>query len=151
MPRYDYVPSSVDAGFPIYEAGDYEIVLGEPKSFFKTGTPPRGDNYGVRFRSTIGEGPKVGKPLMINCYMHTPESQGFSKQIQMASLGYAKDAEDKFNEEAGSLDWSFNTDDGSVGEAWHKMKGTRLIVTLAIKMGEGGVQQQQITGFRPLS
>lgn len=150
MPRFQPNPTSVDAGFPVYPAADYEIILGDPKSFYRPGKNGKADNYGVTFRSTIAEGDKQGKPIMINCYMHTPESEGFSKQIQMAALGYPKDAEDKFNAEVGAGDWSFNTDDNSVGEEWTKMKGTRLIVTLTVKMGEGGVQQQGTAGFRPI-
>lgn len=151
MPRFTPNPAAATAGFPIYPAGEYEVVIGEPKSFFREGKDGKAANYGITFRSTIAEGEYAGKPIMLNCYMHTLESEGFSKQIQMASLGYTKDKEDTFNTDCGSLDWSFDTDNGSAGEAWHKMKGTRIIVALDVKMGNGGEQQQQTKSFRPLT
>lgn len=151
MPRFEPNPSTATAGFPIYPEGEYEVVIGEPVSFLSPGKDGKQDNYGVRFKSTIGEGDKKGKQIMINCYQHTEESCNFAKQVQMAALGYKKNDEDKFNAEQGSADWSFNTDDKSAGEAWHKMQGQRVMVMLAVKMGQNGEEQQQIKSFRPLN
>jgi hypothetical protein len=154
MPRFNPDPSKVTTGFPVYPKGRYQVTIGEPKSFFKAATQVgKVDNHGVRFASKIsGEGVE-NKSFMISCFMHTPESEGFSKAVQMAALGYnPRDnaAQARFNEEKATLDWTYNTDDASCGDGWHEMKGKVVNVDLDVAMGEGGVEQQKVLGYTPI-
>lgn len=152
MPRFDFNPSDVSSGLPVFPKGSYEVVLGEPKSFYRAGKNGKPDNYGIFFKSKIGEGAHAGKPLMINCYQHNEDSKGFSKQYQMSALGFVPvKQDDDFNKAHGSEDWSFNTDDNSCGNGWHLMKGQTIIIDFDIKMDDDGNQQQVTKGIRPLN
>lgn len=160
MPRFNPDPSKVTIGFPVYPKGTYLVELSDPKTFYRVGKQDasgaaKADNYGVQFAaSKIADGPEKGKPFPITCMMHTPGSEGFSKVIQMAVLGYnPKDdkEQERFNiTEAG--DWSFNTDENSCGDQWHKMKGKVVAVDVdeKIDMTSGvPVKQQDIKAYRP--
>lgn len=162
MPRFNPDPSKVTVGFPVYPKGTYLVEVSAPKTFYRLGKQDatsgrtKDDNYGVQFASSkIADGPEKGKPFPITCMMHTEGSQSFSKIIQMAVLGYnPKDDKDqeRFNEVEGVGDWSFNTDDNSCGDQWHKMKGRVVAVDVDVKvdMTSGSpVQQQDIKAYRP--
>src|SRR5688572_42416 len=120
MPSFRPDPTKVSAGLPVYEKGEYEIELGEPRPFLretKQGKNAGQMNHGVMFRSIITEGPNKGKPYIHNCMMHTLESEGFSKQFQMAAYGFDKKDEERFDREIGSVkDWSYNIPDDPTGE-----------------------------------
>lgn len=161
MPRFNPDPSKVTIGFPVYPKGDYLVELSEPKTFYRPGKSndsggTKADNYGVAFSSSkIAEGEFKGKLFSINCMMHTDGSQGFSKIIQMAALGFnPKNKADikKFDETEGLLDWSFDTDANTVGDAWHKMKGKIVKVTVETKMdmSTGTAEEvQDVKGYSP--
>lgn len=156
MPSFNPNPSAVDAGFPIFPKDEYEMVIGDPKTFYGTAKDStKVDNYGVMFTLIIAEGPMKGKKFIKRCFMHTPESQGFAKQFQMAALGFnPKNQEDeqKFNEAYGNADWSFNTDTQSCGEAWAEMKGKRLYASLDQGVNKvTGDPSQVEKGYRPFT
>src|SRR5688572_10613127 len=85
---FDFNPSDVTVGFKVFDKGSYELEIGEPKAFLGQGKDGRADNYGVRYMCKIADGPNKGQKYMVNCYMHTEESQAFSKQFLMAALGF---------------------------------------------------------------
>lgn len=162
MPPFRPDPTKVAAGLPVYDKGEYEIELGDPKPFLRetaTGKNAGNINHGVMFRCIITEGPQKGKPYIHNCMMHTPESEGFSKQFQMAAYGYDKKDEEKFNTEVGAVkDWSYDPkpDDGSdptCGDGWRDMKGKRLLISLNKRPNtqNPGQEQQSVDGMRPVS
>jgi hypothetical protein len=153
MARHAPNPSAVDAGFPIHPKDEYELVIGEPKVFKGVGKEGKPDNFGVRFICIIAEGAQAGKKFIKNCYMHTPESEGFAKQFQMAALGFNpknQDDEAKFNEKYGNADWSFDDDTMTAGEAWHEMKGKRVYASLDVGTNKvTGDPAQLEKGYRP--
>jgi hypothetical protein len=151
-------PTKVAAGIPVYPKGSYEIELGDPKPFLRTtasGKNAGQENHGVMFRCIIVEGPQKGKAYIHNCMMHTPESEGFSKQFQMAAYGYERKDEAKFDEEIGSTkDWIYDPkpEDGSdptCGDGWRDMKGKRIKIDLGVKQGTNG-ETQSVEGIRPV-
>lgn len=154
MPRFAPDPSKTTIGFPVYPKGRYTVILGEPKSFYKAATQAgKQDNHGVRFTSKISGGEFDGKVFMINCYMHTPDSEGFSKVVEMAALGYNprdNKEQERFNAEKGHLDWSYNTDDNTCGDGWHEMKGKAIYADLDTSIGQDGSEQQKVVAFSPV-
>lgn len=139
MPRFTPDPTKVASGFLTYPKGTYRVELGQAQSFIsknKAGV----ENHGVKFTgkivSSIDNPAFVGKPHPITCYQHTEGSEAFSKAIQMAALGCKKDAE--FDAKFGTEDWTYNTDDKSAGEGWHKMDGQVIDITY----GETGINTE---------
>lgn len=158
MSGFDFNPNDVTVGFEIFPKGSYEIEVGEPKSFFKPGKEGKLDNHGVRFMCKIADGDKKGRKYMVNCYMHTEESQAFSKQFLMAALGYdPKKLEDEqaFNAATANENWRYNPDDKSAGDMWHRVKNQRLNVDLDVGIApdtapNAGERQQKLVGYRPI-
>lgn len=154
MPAFDFSPADSVAGFQVFPKGDgYETELGEPKAFHRNGKDGKEDNYGVMFVSKIAEGEFKGKKRVVNCYMHTEDSRNYSKQVQMAALGYdpKKDGdEEKFNELTKSWDWKANPDDGSCGDGWHKMKGQIIVDDLDVQIDKDNNKLQKSKNIRPL-
>lgn len=142
MPRIVPDPTKAVSGFLTYPKGEYVVEIRDPKSFYTPPRPGKNENYGVRFDgkiiSSIDQPGFVGKPFPVQCFQHTDGALDFSKGIQMAALGCKKDEE--FNEKYGGEDWSFNTDDKSCGEGWHKMSGQVIKVTI------GDVKMDPTTG-----
>ena len=157
-PVYRPDPSKVAAGIKIYDKGTYELELGEPKPFLRTtstGKNAGNENFGVLFVCTILEGAEKGKKYIHNCMMHTPESEGFSKQFQMAAYGFEKKDESKFDEFSFTKDWSFDPkpDDGSepsCGDGWRDMKGKRIKIDLDKGLNADKQEQQKVVGIRPM-
>ena len=161
MPPFRPDPTKVSAGLPVYDKGEYDIELGEPRPFLRitsSGKNVGATNYGVMFRCIILEGPQKGKPYIHNCMMHTTESEGFSKQFQMAAYGYEKRQEEEFDVEVGAVkDWIFDPQPDSgepyCGDGWRDMKGKRIKISLDKVKGKDAngqeVDQQKVTGMRP--
>lgn len=151
MPRYEYDPSKTSAVQEIFPKDDYEIVVGEPKSFIRKNRKNE-DSYGVRFMLTIDEGQYKGKKLMYTCYLHTEGSQSMTKRFQMAVFGFKNKAEDEkaFDAATAGLDWAFDPETGTCGEAWHKMAGAHVIAGLDIdKNKETDEPTQGFKSWRP--
>lgn len=158
MPVFRPDPSKVAAGIQIYDKGEYLVKLGEPKAFLretKKGKNAGKQNYGVLFVCEIMDGVNKGKKYIHNCMMHTTESEGFSKQFQMAAYGFEKKEEQKFDTKVinEALDFSYDPkpDDGSdpwCGPAWRAMKDKQVYVSLNKSTGDDG-EQQNVEGIRP--
>lgn len=154
MPIYNNDPSKVVATFEVLPKDDYEMIVGEPKAFFKPGSDGKADNYGVRFPVTVASGPMEGKKGQpVNCYQHTDGAQQYSKGFQMAAAGFGKGRaeEQRFDAEAAGKDWSFDTDSGQCGDAWREFTGKRVIAIYDIELNKDtGEQQQKVVGYRKL-
>lgn len=150
MPDFNYNPSNVSSGFQVFPADTYEVVLGEPKTFYREGK--KGPNWGIMFVSKIAsEGKYKGKKIAIQLYMHTEESQGFSKSYQMSAFGFMpRKQDDDFDLATAEKDWRFNTDTHSVGDGWMEMKGQTIVLDLDTGINEeNGDEQQKIKAVRP--
>lgn len=154
MPVYKRNPKDASAGFIVFPKGDYEVTLGEAKAF--KGEGEKGKNYGVRFSGKVTGGDVdqkfIGKKASVNCYQHTDGSADFAKQVQMAALGFNQDVEGQeaeFDEASQDLDWSFNPDDGFVGDGWKEMEGKVLVFSWDTQIVEGNTRQKTVS-IRPL-
>lgn len=156
MPKYNYDPSKVSSTIEIFPAGEQEFIVGDPKAFIRKNAKDE-DSFGVRFKLTIAEGDFRGKTTVFTCYMHSEGAQSMSKRFHMAAYGFGaneqdtiKVAEEKFNAAVGGDDWSFDPDTGTVGEAWRRMAGTRVIGNLGIgKNTRTDEPQQEFKSWRP--
>lgn len=155
MPVFNNDPSKVSAGFTVLPKDDYELIIGSPKAFFKTGQNGKADNYGVRFPLTVASGPYQGKKSVpANLYEHTEDAQSFGKQFKMAALGYGKgrEEEERFDKDQAGKDWSFDTDSGACGDAWNEMTGKRVVGSYDIQIATDGSgnEQQKVLGWNKL-
>ena len=151
MPRFEHNPSAVTTSIEVFPKDDYEFTIGEPKTFFRQNAMGN-DSYGVRIPLTIATGDYSGKRTLMSLYFQSEGAQSMAKQFQMAALGYqrGRNEELRFNEEWGAKDWSFDTDAGSVGDAWRELVGGRIVGSLDVSMSDTGDEQQQFKGWRPL-
>lgn len=151
MPRFEPRPSAVTTSIEVFPKDDYEFIIGEPKTFFRQNAKGN-DSYGVRVPITIGAGEYQGKRTFVSLYFQSEGAQSMAKQFQMAALGYGKGRaeEQRFDADWGAKDWSFDTDSGSVGDAWRELVGNRVTGSLDVSISDAGDEQQQFKGWRPL-
>jgi len=150
MPRYDFSPDAVSASIEILSKGEYEFIVGEPKSFMRKNRKGE-DSYGIRFPLVLAEdmnGHKKGTRIFFNTYQQSEGAQAIGKQFLMAVLGYKRnqEAEKQFNDDFTGKDFGFNTDDGSVGDGWMEVKGKRVKGDLDVGINEEN--QQQVQDFK---
>lgn len=153
--RYDFDPTAVSATFKTFPKGDYEFSVGEPRSFKRTSNEGK-ETFGVRFpckcEEVVSEGdPKMkGERAVYSAYLHG-EANPFVKQFLMAVLGFSVDetGEKAFDEKYKGYDWSFDPDNGTVGDMWSTVTGGRLIASMDIQMWENEPRQQWAS-FRPV-
>lgn len=130
MPRYQPDMNKASFTFPIFQKGLYTLEIGEPKSFAKMENGAA-KNFGVRAPAKVVQSDDypdmVGKNFQpINFYYHSDGGINYSKGVLAAILGASSD--DDFNQRFGSMDWVFNTEDNSVGQGWHDLRGKLVIV-----------------------
>lgn len=148
MPRYEFSPDAVSASIEILQKGEYEFIIGEPKSFMRKNRKGE-DSYGVRFPLVLAEdtnGHKKGTRIFFNTYQQSEGAQAIAKQFLLAAMGYKRNdqqEEQRFNEEMAGKEWGFNTDDGTVGDGWMEVKGKRIVGDLDVGIIEETQQQQQ--------
>lgn len=154
MPRYNPDPSKVAFGFAKYEKGIYRLEIGEPKAFaFKDKTDPTKEtSWGVRLPAKViasDDYPAmVGKQFNpINLFKHSEGGETYSKGVEAAILGAKNDEE--WNNKYLGMDFSYNTDDGSVGDYYHLLKGKIVDVECGEpekpKDKQGNVQEEKDT------
>jgi hypothetical protein len=153
MPNYNFDPTSTTASIEVLPKGDYEVIIGEGKPFLRDGE--KGQNWGIMFPLIVADGIHKDKKVYSNSYMHTPGAGTFTKQFQMAVLGFERNqsSEEQFNEEYGKADWSFDPESGHLGEGWKELFGKRVIVSLDTQPHRDRPDEmtQQFKGFRPVS
>lgn len=174
MSRYTADPTKDSAGFPVLPKGDYRLKIGEPKAFkgeTTSGNRAGQDNYGVAFTCSVvpglldgdsNESPTeyIGKKVYQRLYYHTPESRNFSKGFILAAFGFSNKEENLFNDKINKIkeenpdnpavDWSFDPDDGSVGEAWRGMTNTEIVASLSVQKDKNDNDQQRWEQVRPI-
>lgn len=157
-PNFDFDPTKDTATTEIYPKDDYEIQVGEPKSFLRTAakdTPDEHLSYGVRFPLTIRGGEYDGKKINnFSIYHHSDGARTMGKQFLMAVLGYgrSKSEEQRFNEDMAGKDWKCDYETGAVGDAFRELTGKRVIGSLDVqKNKQSGEEQQAFKGWRPVS
>lgn len=145
MPKYTVNPTEATAGQVILEKGEYafEITKVAPFIFDKN---PEKISYGVGATVKVTtDGPFKGKTIQARCFQHSDGARDMSKRFVMAALGFDVKQEDLFNAEFGGSDWSFDTDDKSVGDAWRQLEGKILRGDAQeVKMDNQGNQNQNI-------
>ena len=128
MPQYQPDFSSVAAGFELLPEGIYEFKVGVGKTFEKN-HPKSGLSHGVGFLLEVteilegGSSDALGKKAYFRCRCQDETAMSFSKQFVMAVLGYSLKDERTFNSERGDADWSYDTEDNSLGELWQELAG----------------------------
>lgn len=156
MGRYEIDPTSQTAVIAVLDKGEYELSVGEPKSFEKAKRNAQpGDplTAGVRYPVSVAEGPEKGSRTFYTCYVHTPDAVGFAKQFVMTCLGYplTKEAEKDFNTKYKGSDWGIDPENGGVGDVWRELTGKRVIAVVDTTLAEDGVTlQQKWIKFRPV-
>lgn len=152
MPHFEPDPTAVQATIEVLEKGEYEFIIGKPKSFART-KDDGGESVGVRYPMTVAEGEHKGAKTFYSCYVATDGGLSFAKQYLMAALGYKASAADekRFNETFRGSDWGLNTDDGTCGSVWEQPVGNHVLSTVDI--GENpktGEPNQRWVKFRPV-
>lgn len=154
--RYDFDPTAISFTFKTFPKGDYEFSVGEPRAFKRT-TNEGKESYGVRFPLKCervvdgGDESMAGERASYPCYLHG-EPNPFVSQFLAATLGFPIDqnGEKAFRDKYRGSDWSFDPDNGTVGDMWSEVTGGRVIASLDIQIHEGEPRQQWVS-FRPVS
>jgi hypothetical protein len=138
------------AGYLILAKDQYEFKLSGVHSFKRDSQNADGSPktvFGINVNLDIVSGPEhVGKTQRYQLYLHTDKAWGPAKQFVMAAYGFTNDqsGEAAFNEQYGDGDWSFDYDDGSVGDLWKGLEGKTIkanVDTQPNKIRAGEVQQ----------
>lgn len=154
-PRFEFDPSTVVASIEVFPKQEYEVQIGEPKSFKRTAGDDNHDSFGVRFPINLKRPDEFnGKRTVYSIYLQSEGGQAMGKQMLMAALGYGKGTaeEKRFDADARGKDWSLDFETGGVGDAWREVTGKRAIVALDIaKNNRTGDPMQQFGGWRPIN
>ena len=157
MPRYEFDPSQDSAVQLVLPKDDYEFIVGEPRPFARKNAKGE-DSFGIRYPLTVAEGIHQGKRIFYSTYYQSQGGRDMAKAFLLAVFGYPrnKEGEDAFNAEFQGADWSFNPEEGTVGEAFRGVTGKRVRGSLDIQPArdrEGnltGEQNQQFQSWSPL-
>lgn len=157
MPHFEPDLTKASVALEQFSKGDYEFVVGEPKSFARTNAKGA-ETYGVRFPLSLAEesnGYKKGAKQLYNGYLHTEGAWGFVKQFLMAANGFnpkSADDERKFDAQFKGGDWAVDTDTAGVGDVYRQVTGKRIIAQIDVGQNpESGEPTVQFKGFRPIT
>lgn len=156
-PRFEFDPSTVVASIEVFPKQEYEVQIGEPKSFKRMAGEgeKEHESYGVRFSLVIKRPDEYNnKRTIYSLYLHTEGSQAMGKQFMMAAMGFSKGAaeEKRYDAEARGKDWSLDFQTQGVGDAWRELTGKRVIVSLDVtKNNRTGDEMQQFQSWRPIT
>lgn len=107
----------------------------------------------MRFPLTVAGGPKDGKRTVFSIYLHSDGGASMGKRFQMAVAGFTVNQENEaqFDLAAAGQDWNYDTDDGSVGEAYQEYEGKHVCCSVDVEMVEdkktGKEAESQIWGI----
>lgn len=155
MPRYEADPTKVTTSITILPKDEYEFVLSRPKAFERTAKAGH-QSYGVRIPVTVVGGPQNGKRTVISLYLHSEGAQQMAKRFQMAVAGFPVNEKNEklFDADAAGKDWSYDTSDGSVGEAWAEYEGKHVACAVDVSMREDdkgeSIEQQEWGTWMPI-
>lgn len=157
MPHFEADLTKVSVALEQFNKGDYEFLVGEPKSFQRTNNKGV-ETFGVRWPISLAEetdGHKKGAKQIYSGYLHTEGGQTYLKQFIMACLGFnSRNAADerRFDEQFRGADWGVDTETQGTGDMYRQVTGKRVIVQLDMGINpESGEPSQQFKGFRPIT
>lgn len=153
MPPFEFDPTKVAAVLTIFSKGEYEFLIGEPRSFQREAGEDKHLSVGIRFPVQAETDGKKGRQLY-SLYLHSENASGFAKRFLMAALGYnLNDAgERKFDDDVKGSDWGYNPEVGSCGDMWREVTGHRAIGEVDIQSNEKtGEPMQKWLGWRPIT
>ena len=154
-PRFEFDPTTVVASMEVYPKGEYEFVIGEPKSFQRQAGEDKHDSFGIRYPLVIKAPDEYdGKRTVFSTYYQSEGSQAMAKQFIMAVLGYGKGKpeEERFDRDMRGKDWSFDPETGAVGDIYRELTGKRVIGSLDVqKNNNTGDPMQAFKGWRTIS
>jgi hypothetical protein len=153
--RFEFDPTLVVASMEVFPKQEYELQVGEPKSFIRKAGQDQHDSFGVRYPLVIKLPDEYnGKRTLFSTYYQSEGSQAMAKQFMMAALGYGKgkQEEERFDRDMRGKDWGFDPATGAVGDAYRELTGKRVIGSLDVGKNENtGDPMQQFKGWRPIS
>lgn len=158
MPRYEPNLTNTQAGIILLPKGDFDFKVNEVKTFSRISvdqqTQLQRDVFGIQYNLEVVSGSEasfIGKTVPVQLYMHTEASLGINKRFIMAALGFAIYDESSFNEKYADADWSFDTEEGEVGDIWRSVVGTRVnAATDIVPNKRNPNQQNQQFNWRPI-
>ena len=157
---FSFDPSSVSATLEVLAKGEYEFKVLTCKSFLKQSGEDRHDSYGMRYTLQVtlvgrtGDPNANGKKVIFSTYYQSEGGQSMAKQFLMACLGYGKTKaeEERFNREQLGKDWNFNPNDGTYGEGYNDIVGSRVIGSLDVQKNVNTDEpMQNFKGWRSIS
>lgn len=156
MPHFAPDLTKASVALEVFSKGDYEFIVGEPKSFQRTNDKGQ-ETYGVRWQLTLAEdtnGYRKGAKQFYSGYLHSDGAHAFVKMMVMACLGFnprSKDDERKFDSEFQGGDWSIDTETNGVGDVYRRTTGKRVVASLDVQPNPNtGEASQRFNGFRPV-
>lgn len=153
--RFEFDPTTVVASMEVFPKGEYELQVGEPKSFLRQAGEDKHDSYGIRYPLVVKlPGEYDGKRTSFSTYYQSEGSQAMAKQFIMAVLGYGKGKpeEERFDRDYRGKDWGFDPETGAVGDMYRELVGKRVIGSLDVqKNNNTGDPMQSFKSWRPLS
>lgn len=150
MPKYAANPAKdTAAGFFDPPNGMYEVKATGVKAFERENAN-HVLTHGVRVNLQIVEGEFAERNISgLQLYYHTEGGAGMAKSYIMAILGMKDEKE--FNTFAETLDWGYDPETGSVGDAFQELKGKRFKVQTEEQLIPGTEKTRiQITKVLPL-
>lgn len=155
MPRFEFDPTTVVASLEVFPKGEYEFVVGEPKSFLRQAGEDKHDSFGIRYSLTVKQPDEYdGKRSVFSTYYQSEGSQAMAKQFIMAVLGYGKGKpeEERFDRDMRGKDWSFDPETGACGDIYRELTGKRVIGSLDVDKNKNtGDPMQVFKGWRTIS
>lgn len=149
---FAFRPSAVVAGIEVLPKDSYHFEVGEPKSFSRISKDPAKEgaaNAGVMYPlKVVSEGPKKGKTIYYNCWLHTEGGQKITKSFLMAVLGFSMKQQGDYDAKYDAADWSCDFDNKTCGAAWHEATGKVVSCDLDVKMSEQNEEQQNFGFWR---
>lgn len=165
-PRFEPDLTKARASIRVFDADDYEVVVGEPTGMLYERDDDGVVVVGVRFPlEMVGrikpdgsldrefEGEQVSPARM---YVHTDKAWPMTKRFVMAAAGFSLEEEDLFDEEwlsqyDPSIDGDpYSEEDPELGDAWTELEGQHVQVSLGKDLYEGR-ETQTHGGWQPAS
>lgn len=158
MPRAQFDPSTVSAGVPVLNDGDYEFSIGEAKPFARVNDENK-QVSGILYQLITKDESGDTKRIPHNLFMHNADGFGFVKIFLMAALGFDpkdKAAEREFDAQYSNdiwldIDWDGKTPEvKEIGPIWGQVAGGKIAATATTTMNKKTNDPQNQFKFRPV-
>lgn len=155
-PRYEHDPTKFAAALTVFPKGEYEFVIGAPKSFERQARAGH-QSIGIRFPlKCVTPGPFENKKTIYSIYLHSDGGAQMAKRFQMAAAGLTVNEanEQEYDAKAAGKDWSFDPSTGEVGEAWKEYEGIHVVCDVDVSINKDQndkeIQQQDWGTWSPI-